>query len=39
MTQAAPNSFAEAAAARPTGPAPAIYTIEPGPTPAVTQPW
>ncbi|MCY1177625.1 hypothetical protein D9M73_179410 [compost metagenome] len=38
ITTAAPNRRAEAAAARPTGPAPAIYTVLPGPTPAVTAP-
>ncbi len=39
MTTAAPSRNADAAAASPTGPAPAMYTVEPGPTPAVTQPW
>ena len=39
MTQAAPSSCAEAAQARPTGPAPPTYTVLPGLTPAVTAPW
>ena len=39
MTTAAPNNLAEAAAARPTGPAPATYTVDPTPTPALTQQW
>ena len=39
MTQAAPRSWAPAAAARPTGPAPAMYTVLPGLTPAMTAPW
>ena len=39
MTTAAPSSCAPAAAASPTGPAPAMYTVEPGFTPAVTAPW
>ncbi|MNJ55868.1 hypothetical protein D3C77_513870 [compost metagenome] len=39
ITTAAPSRRAEAAAARPTGPAPAMYTELPGPTPAVTAPW
>src|SRR5213076_785523 len=39
ITTAAPSNWAEYAAARPTGPAPATYTVEPGPTPAVTAPW
>ncbi|MOA22440.1 hypothetical protein D3C78_1429960 [compost metagenome] len=39
ITTAAPSRRAEAAAASPTGPAPAIYTVLPGPTPAVTAPW
>src|ERR1700730_17733836 len=34
-----PRSWAEAAAARPTGPAPATYTVEPGLTPAFRAPW
>jgi hypothetical protein len=35
MTTAAPRSCAEWAAASPTGPAPATYTVDPVPTPAV----
>ena len=39
MTTAAPSSCADAAAASPTGPAPATYTVEPTVVPAVTAPW
>src|SRR5690606_30002818 len=39
MTTAAPSRWADVAAASPTGPAPATYTVEPTPTPAVTAPW
>src|SRR5205085_11253473 len=38
MTAAAPRNCAEAAQARPTGPPPATYTVEPEVTPAVTAP-
>ena len=38
-TVAAPRNNALHAAASPTGPAPATYTVEPDVTPAVTQPW
>ena len=38
-TTAAPRICADAAAARPTGPAPAMYTVEPTPTSALTAPW
>ena len=38
MTTAAPSSCAECAAASPTGPAPATYTVEPEVTPAVYAP-
>ena len=36
---AAPSSWHDAAHASPTGPAPATYTVDPVPTPAVTAPW
>ena len=39
ITTEAPSSCAPTAAAVPTGPAPAMYTDLPGPTPAVTAPW
>ena len=39
MTTAAPSRYADVAAARPTGPAPATYTVDPGCTPAVNAPW
>ena len=38
IVTAAPSKRAEAAAAMPTGPAPATYTVAPGTTPAVTAP-
>ena len=38
MTTEAPRRCAEYAAASPTGPAPATYTVEPVVTPAVTAP-
>src|SRR6478672_1871781 len=38
-TTAAPSRYADVAAARPTGPAPATYTVDPGRTPAVMAPW
>ena len=38
MTTAAPSSWAAWAAASPTGPAPAMYTVDPVVTPAETQP-
>src|ERR1039458_10838456 len=39
ITTAAPSKWQDAAQARPTGPAPATYTTDPGPTPALTAPW
>jgi hypothetical protein len=39
ITTAAPSSCAEYAQARPTGPAPATYTVDPVRTPAVKAPW
>ncbi len=39
MMKEAPSNRALAAAHRPTGPAPAMYTDEPGPTLASVQPW
>jgi hypothetical protein len=36
ITTAAPRMRADAAAAKPTGPQPAIYTVEPTPTFALT---
>lgn len=38
MTTAAPRRWHDSAHASPTGPAPATYTVDPGPTPAVTAP-
>src|ERR1039458_1856641 len=38
ITHAAPSNWQQAAQASPTGPAPATYTMEPGPTPAETAP-
>src|ERR1700730_4104336 len=39
ITTAAPRRWQDAAHARPTGPAPAINTVVPGPTPASIAPW
>ena len=39
MTHAAPRRWHDAAAARPTGPAPATYTVAPGLTSAWIAPW
>ena len=39
ITAAAPSSWDDTAAASPTGPAPAMYTVDLVVTPAETQPW
>src|SRR5436190_28162 len=39
MTTAAPSKCADAAHAKPTGPPPATYTVDPVVTPAVKAPW